>query len=55
MHASLTLTHRHTHTHKHTHTHTHTKTSELGQVLGAQGNVATEKKTTSEILVTSDI
>ena len=46
--------HLHTDTHTHTNTHTHTKTSELGQVLGAQGNVATEKKTSSEILVTSD-
>ena len=57
-HASLTHTHTHTHTHIHTHTNKHTlrhkDKHKLGQVQGAQGNVATEKKTTSNILVTSD-
>ena len=53
-HPSLSHTHTYIHTHTHTSTHTDTKTSTKGQVQGAQGNVATEKKTTSNILVTSD-
>ena len=47
-------THTHTQTHSHTNTHRRKDKHKLGQVQGAQGNVATEKKTTSEIFVASD-
>ena len=55
-HPSHTHTHTHTHTqtHKHTNTHRHYDKHKLDQVHGTQGNVATEKKTASVILVASD-